>query len=102
MFHLFVYVPEADLEKVKAALFAAGAGQIGDYSHCAWQTQGTGQFMPLAGAQPHIGQVDRLEKLTEWKVEVVCPKERLQAVIEALKKAHPYEEPAYGAIPIVT
>ncbi|WP_096087236.1 YqfO family protein [Agaribacterium haliotis] len=95
MYKLGFYVPEDALETVKAALFNAGAGRIGDYEHCCWQTLGTGQFRPLAGAQPHLGELGKLEKVDEWRVELVCADSEVKAVMAALKQTHPYEEPAY-------
>ncbi len=102
MYHLYVYVPDTHVEVVKQALFAVGAGQLGDYDCTCWQTQGTGQFRPLAGSKPHIGKQDTLEKVTEYKVEMVCGDHIVDDVIIALRKAHPYEEPAYGLWPMRT
>ena len=102
MYHLSFYVPESHLEIVKSALFDAGAGQIGPYSHCAWQVKGEGQFMPLSGSQPFIGQIDQVEVVSEYKVEMVCRDEVLSVVIQALLAAHPYETPAYCVIQCVT
>ena|SRR3989338_10335470 len=96
MYHLYCYIPESHLESVKRALFAAGAGKIGDYDCCAWQTKGQGQFRPLAGSQPFLGQQNVVETAEEYKVEMVCDDDKIFAVIAALKQAHPYEEPAYG------
>jgi hypothetical protein len=98
MYHISFYVPEAHCEMVKEAMFAAGAGQIGDYSKCAWQTKGSGQFMPLAGSNPFVGKTNQIEQVEEYKVEMVCANENISAVIQALKKSHPYEEPAYYVI----
>lgn len=95
MYKFIGYIPEAHLESVKTALFDAGAGQLGDYSHCSWQVLGLGQFKPLKGANPAIGEIDKVEYVSEWRVETVVPNERLSAVIEAYKQAHPYEVPAY-------
>lgn len=95
MISLVVYVPESHLEKVKGALFAAGAGRLGNYDHCCWQTEGTGQFRPLAGSNPHLGEAGQLERVKEWKVEMVCPPERIEAAVAALRQAHPYETPAF-------
>ena len=95
MYKICFYVPEAQAEEVKKALFETGAGKIGNYSCCAWQTLGEGQFMPLEGSQAFIGEQNRLEKVSEYKVELVCPDNLIQKAIAALKKAHPYEEPAY-------
>lgn len=94
-YSLVVYIPEADAESVKSALFAAGAGRIGNYEACAWQTLGTGQFRPLDGANPTIGAVGDIEKVPELRVEMVCAPEDMLAVERALHEAHPYETPAY-------
>ena len=95
MYKLCFYVPENATDLVKNAVFEAGAGKIGNYDSCCWQTLGDGQFRPLDNSQPYIGQKGQLETVTEFKVEMVCADERIKAVIAALKKAHPYEEPAY-------
>ena len=95
MFKLCFYVPEAQLELVKNALFAANAGKIGYYDCCAWQCKGEGQFRPLAGSNPAIGQTDTVETVVEYKVEMVIADADIDNVIAALLAAHPYEEPAY-------
>ena len=71
MYKLTVFIPNAALEPVKLALFAAGAGTLGNYEQCCWQVQGTGQFMPLVGSNPNIGAHDKLETVEEWRVEMV-------------------------------
>ncbi len=96
MYTLFFYVPESHLEVVKDAVFAAGAGAIGDYQNCCWQVLGQGQFRPMAGSQPFIGEQDHLEQVAEWRVEMVVAAACIKPVITALKAAHPYEEPAYA------
>lgn len=96
MYALFFYVPESHLETVKSALFSAGAGSIGDYQNCCWQVLGQGQFQPMAGSQPFIGQYEQLEKVAEWRVELVVDSAQISSVVAALKAVHPYEEPAYG------
>ena len=95
MYKLCFYVPENATDLVKNAVFEAGAGKIGNYDSCCWQTLGDGQFRPLDNSQPYIGQKGRLETVSEFKVEMVCADEHIKAVIAALKKAHPYEEPAF-------
>ncbi|SDI68649.1 YqfO family protein [Billgrantia gudaonensis] len=95
MYKLAFFVPTDDAETVKEAVFATGAGRIGDYEACCFQTSGTGQFRPLAGANPHIGKVDELERVEELKVELVCEDALIRQAVAALKKAHPYEEPAF-------
>lgn len=98
MFKLIFFVPESDVESVKSAVFKAGAGQQGDYDQCAWQTKGEGQFRPLKGSQPYIGELNQLERVAEYRVEALVDKDCISAVVEALKQAHPYEEPAYEVI----
>lgn len=80
---------------VHQALSEAGAGHVGNYSHCSFATAGTGQYKPLAGASPTRGQVGELERVAETRLEMVLPRRRRSAVIEALRAAHPYEEPAF-------
>lgn len=89
------YVPATHVEQVKLAMFEAGAGKIGNYSNCAWQVQGEGQFMPLDGSNPFIGKINQLEKVIEYNVEMVCEEESMPAAMAALKKSHPYETMAY-------
>ncbi|MFA6409003.1 MAG: NGG1p interacting factor NIF3 [Gammaproteobacteria bacterium] len=96
MYQLFFYVPKSHLETVKNAIFGAGAGRLGNYSHCSWETEGIGQFMPLPGSNPYVGKENFLEKIPEYKVETICSENCLNAVIQALLAAHPYETPAYG------
>lgn len=95
-----VYVPETHLEAVKQAMFAAGAGQVGDYDCCAWQTLGQGQYRPLQGSRPHQGETGQIETVAEYKIELVCPQSRKDQVVAAMKSVHPYEEVAYGVIRI--
>ncbi|MEE8056262.1 MAG: YqfO family protein [Pseudomonadales bacterium] len=95
MYKLCFYVPESHLDTVKSALFAIGAGKIGDYDRCCWQTLGQGQFRPLEGSAPYMGQQGKVEIVVEYKVEMVFEDCLLKQVVAALKQAHPYEEPAY-------
>ena len=95
MFKISVFVPENAAEQVKQAMFDAGAGRIGDYDHCCWQTLGQGQFRPLEGSNPAIGQRHRVETVVELKIEMICADDLVRNVVAALKSAHPYEEPAY-------
>ena len=95
MYKLVFFVPESHLEIVKAAVFAAGAGKIGNYDNCCWQVLGQGQFRPLPGANPFHGRVSDLVCLPEYRVELVCADEYVRATIAALRAAHPYEEPAF-------
>jgi len=95
MYKLCFFVPPSHVEEVKNAVFAAGAGRIGDYDNCSWQVLGQGQFRPLDGSQPFIGQTGEIEQVQEWKVELVVADELIAQVVVALKQSHPYETPAY-------
>ncbi len=90
------YVPEAQLEEVKTALFAAGAGKIGNYDQCCWQTCGIGQYRALSGSRPMHPKADEITKVSEYLVEMICEPQHLAAAIKALVATHPYEEPAYA------
>lgn len=95
MYKICFFVPAAQAEAVKQAVFATGAGRIGQYESCCWQTMGSGQFRPLAGSQPFLGQQGQLEQVDELKVELVADDSVVQQAINALKQSHPYEQPAY-------
>ncbi|MEL0027775.1 MAG: NGG1p interacting factor NIF3 [Perlucidibaca sp.] len=101
MLKLTVYVPVTHLDVVKDAIFAAGAGRVGDYDRCAWQVLGEGQFRPQAGAHPFLGEAGREERVAEYRVETVLHEACLRAVVAALKLAHPYETPAYDVVPLI-
>lgn len=101
LFKLCFYVPENYLEPVKQAVFAAGAGRIGDYDSCCWQVLGQGQFRPLEGSQPFLGQTGDLETVAEYRVEMVCEEGVLKAAVAALRLAHPYEEPALDVVALI-
>lgn len=98
MYLLQFYVPESHLEAVKNAVFNTGAGHVGNYERCCWQTLGEGQFKPLEGAVPYSGKIDNIEKCAEYKVEIVVPKELINDAVQALLKSHPYETPAYQVL----
>jgi dinuclear metal center YbgI/SA1388 family protein len=97
---LVVFVPDSDLARVSDALFAAGAGRIGEYSECSFRLAGTGTFHGSAASNPTIGQKGRREEASEWRLEVVCPERRLGEVVAAMRKAHSYEEPAFDLYPL--
>lgn len=99
---LVVFVPESHADIVRQALGEAGAGKIGNYSFCSFSSKGTGRFLPEQGANPAIGEVGSLEEVAEERIEVICPRERLHDVIEAMKKAHPYEEVAFDIYSLET
>ncbi|WP_440206324.1 NGG1p interacting factor NIF3 [Acinetobacter oleivorans] len=101
MLKLIYYVPESHLESTKQAIFSAGAGGIGNYEHCAWQVKGIGQFKPVKGADPYIGELGKLEQVDEWRVETIVIEESAKTVAKALKASHPYEEPAFEFIQII-
>jgi len=101
MYKIVVFVPMTHVQIVKDALFAAGAGKIGSYDSCCFETKGIGQFRPLPGSQPYLGQKNVIEKVEEVKIELVCDEKYLQRSITALKKHHPYETPAYDIIKLI-
>ncbi len=98
LYLIYFYVPQDYCEIVKEAMFAVGAGRVGTYDKCSWQVLGQGQYRPLDGSKPFLGEINKVEKVIEYKVEMVCKKEFLKDVIVAMKKAHPYEEVAYGVL----
>jgi hypothetical protein len=95
------FVPEEALDATRDAVFAAGAGRIGEYERCSWYGAGTGTFLARAGADPAIGEVGREERVPELRVETVVPVERAADVVRALIEAHPYEEVAFDLYPLV-
>ncbi len=94
-YKMVIFVPKDALSAMTNAIFAAGAGWIGNYSHCGFTANGTGTFKPLAGAKPAIGKKGRLEKVEEIRFETIVPADKLTGCIEAMRKEHPYEEPAF-------
>jgi hypothetical protein len=97
---LVVFVPREALDPVREALFAAGAGRIGDYERCSWYTQGTGTFLGGEGTDPTVGEAGREQRVAELRLETVYPVEREAEVVRALRAAHPYEEPAFDLYPL--
>lgn len=93
---LVVFVPKSHIEPVYEAMSAAGAGQLGNYSHCGFLSEGEGRFLPQDGAHPFLGSVGAPEKAEEIRLEMICPPEKLSAVVAAMHAAHPYEEPAWS------
>jgi hypothetical protein len=94
------FVTEDALDATRDAVFAAGAGRIGEYERCSWYAAGTGTFLGGEGTDPAIGERGREERFPELRVETVVPADRIAAVVSALRKAHPYEEPAYDVYPL--
>jgi hypothetical protein len=96
-----VFVPRESLDPVRDALFAAGAGRIGDYERCSWYTAGTGTFKGGAGTSPSVGESGREERVSELRLETVFPEEHQEDVVAALRAAHPYEEPSFDVYPLL-
>jgi len=97
---LVVFVPKSHRDAVFQAISAAGAGSIGNYSHCSFQAEGIGTFLPTEGTNPYIGTTGQLERVEEVRIETVIPASRQSAVLAAMKAAHPYEEVAYDIYPL--
>jgi hypothetical protein len=98
---LVVFVPEESLDAVRDAVFAAGAGRIGEYERCSWYTHGTGTFLAGESTHPAIGEREREERVPEVRLETVYPADREEDVVRALREAHPYEEPAFDLYPLL-
>jgi hypothetical protein len=97
---IVVFVPETHTDAVREAMSKAGAGIIGNYSFCTFSLKGVGRYKPEKGANPHIGKVGKLEEVAEERIETVCPKEKMNKVIKAIKKVHPYDEVAMDIYPL--
>lgn len=95
LYKLVVFVPEDSLEKVQKAVFSAGAGRIGNYTHCGFSAAGNGTFKPMEGTNPYIGQTGVFETVKEYRLETIVPESLLNNVIKSMLDAHPYEEVAY-------
>ena len=101
-YHLIIYVPLTHAQAVRVALASSGTGRIGNYDSCSFSCRGIGRFRPLKGAEPHIGSVGKIEEVEEERIEVVIPDGvDLIALLKAVRKAHPYEEPAIHILPMV-
>jgi len=100
MYKLNYFVPVDAKEKTKQALFDIGVGRYENYECCSFETLGVGQFKPVKSANPHIGEVDKIEKVQEYKVEMICSDNLIKDAIAVLKEAHPYEEVAYEVFKI--
>ena len=98
---LLTFIPNENASEVTAALYAAGAGQIGDYRNCSFQLKGIGTFMPTEGTNPHIGETNKQTYVDETRVEMIFPSYLKKRILEALWKAHPYEEVAYYILPLL-
>lgn len=100
LFKLVVFTPSTHVEEIRNALSLAGAGHIGNYSHCTFQQAGQGTFKPLEGTNPYIGNKQELTFVDEIKIETIVTEDNMDAAIAAMKKAHPYEEVAYDVYPV--
>lgn len=98
MYKLVFFVPLTHADVVKNAVFSKGGGRIGHYDCCSFETEGVGQFRPLEGSQPFLGQSGQIEKVKELRVELVVEDGKIKEVVEAMKTAHPYEVPVYDVI----
>lgn len=98
---LSVFVPRTHEDQVRFAIGNAGAGHIGNYSHCSFSSNGIGTFTPLEGTTPFIGKQGELERVEEVKIESILPESIIKMVVSAMKKAHPYEEVAYDLYPLL-
>lgn len=99
-YKIVVYVPEDHADALREAMAVAGAGVIGNYTHCTFTIKGIGRFKPGEGAHPIVGEVGKLEEAAEDRIETVCAGDKLQDVLKAIRAAHPYEEPATDVYPI--
>jgi len=100
VYKLVVFVPRESAEKVRDAISRAGAGFIGNYSDCTFSVEGTGTFRPLEGTNPYIGETNKLEFVTEYRMETIVPEGILNNVVKSMIEAHPYEEVAYDVYPL--
>jgi len=97
---IVVFVPESHADQIREAIGKAGAGKIGNYTHCSFSSKGVGRFKPEAGAHPNIGEVGKLESVQEERIEFVCDRNLVEGVVLAIKRAHPYEEVALDIYPL--
>lgn len=96
------FVPATHADIVRQVMGDAGAGKIGNYSHCSYSVKGVGRYKPLNGAHPAIGEVGKSEEVEEEKVECVCDKDIAKSVSAAIRKVHPYEEVAFDIYPLIS
>lgn len=96
-----VFVPTTHADKVRAALAESGGGHIGNYDCCSFSVRGIGRFRGLEDSKPFIGEVGKIEEVEEEKIETICPREKLDEILAAIKEVHPYEEPAIDIYPLL-
>jgi len=98
---IVVFVPKTHTDIVRKALGDAGAGRIGNYSHCSYSIDGKGRYIPLEGANPTIGGVGNYEEVLEERIECICERKLARKVVEEVRKVHPYEEVAFDIYPLI-
>jgi hypothetical protein len=98
---IVVSVPHTHLYSLLDAMAAAGAGQLGEYTHCSYANDGVGRFKPSAAANPMLGEKETINEVPEVRLETICPREKVKQVITAIRTAHPYEEPMLYLIPLL-
>jgi hypothetical protein len=98
---IIVYVPVSHASALRKALGEAGAGKMGNYDHCSFSSRGMGRFRPNERAHPFIGKCGRMEEVEEEKIEMICERAKVKEVLAALRKNHPYEEPAFEISPLI-
>ena len=99
---IVVFVPKTHTNIVRQAMGDAGAGKIGNYSHCSYSIEGKGRFLPLEGAHPAIGSVGKMEEVEEERIECECDRSKAKEIITAMRKIHPYEEVAFDIYPLIS
>lgn len=99
---IVVFVPKTHTDVVRQVMGDAGAGSIGNYSHCSYSADGVGRYKPLEGAHPLIGKVGKFEEVQEERIEYVCERSKAKGVIAAIRKVHPYEEVAFDVYPLIS
>ncbi len=94
-------LPEKNVNDVLEAIAAAGGGTVGEYTHCAFANHGTGRFKPSAAANPHVGTVGEINVEPEMRIETFCTRDIARTVVQAIRAAHPYEEPVIYIVPLI-
>jgi len=102
MYKLNFFVPTQNKEEVKQALFELGVGQYDNYDSCSFESLGVGQFRPINHANPHIGSLNSIEYVEEYKIEMICKNHLIKEAVNLLKRIHPYEEVAYEVLKLET
>ena len=98
---IIIHIPEDNADNMRRALGEAGAGVIGDYSHCSFTVRGVGRFKPGENTTPHIGTSGEIETVAEESIEIVCDKSDAKRIIQIIRNSHPYEEPAFEILPVL-